>query len=251
MANISDLNSLARYIVDADSTSLTAANLLIFINNAYEDIVGRLIVATSSGDMHFGDSNYTATPTGLVTLVNGQRPYQLTGNSTSTGVSTTTPLLNFLGASVLDNTGIWHPLRPISLAHDILGSGIDPAEYFKTSGQPIYYEKREDFIILYPAPDNGVTVTLASGLKIFFQRTADLFTSAQVTTGTKVPGFASPYHPLLAYKASLPYARKYKPQLVSGILLEIARLEKDLIAFYSKKLQDERPIMMPRKELYL
>lgn len=236
--NIAQIETMARDLVDADTTSLPAATLLIYENAAYEDIVGKLIALDTN--WLFGDSNYTANPTGLVTMVNSQEAYQLAGNATSTGVSTVTPLLNFLGASVKDNNGIWRTLEHISL-WELFDQGVDPVEHFKTDGRPQYYELREDFIILYPAPDNAVTVTLTSGLKVFYQRSADLFTSGQVTTGTKVPGFASPFHPLMAYKAILPYAQKYKQERVPLFLNEIARLERAMIEFYTKRERNDQP----------
>ena len=230
---IADINSTARRLADADTTSWTAANLLIDINSAYEEIAGKLITLTAGGDWHFGDSNFTSLPTGLFTLVNSQEAYQLTGNG-STGINTTTPLLNVLGVSVKDNSGKWNVLKPIAL-WELLEQGVDPAEFFSTDGMPQYYEKREDFLILYPAPDNAVKVTLTSGLKVFFQRTASLFTSGEVSTGTKQPGFASPFHRLLAYKAALVQCSLYKPERVPMLLREIEKLEKDMESFYAKK----------------
>ena len=232
----------------ADASSYPAVNtsdaLLRRINSAYEEIVGKLIALSYPG-WRFGDSNYTALPTGLFTLVNGQADYQLTGNGT-TGIDTTTPLLNAISFSVKDVNGIWKVLQPIQYSTDILPT--DRAEYLKTDGMPAYYEKREDFATLYPAPDNGVSVTLASGLKVDFQRTASVFTAAEVATGTKTPGFASPYHAILAYKAALPYAIQYKPERANQLRAEIARLEKDLFDFYSEKERDvTKVITMERK----
>ena len=221
---------------------------MITVNQAYEEIVGKLIIATAGGLWHFGDSNFTALPTGLATLVNSQAEYQLTGNGT-TGINTTTPLLNVLGVSVLDVNGIWQVLKPITL-RSLLDADNDPVEYLKTDGLPQYYEKREDFIKLYPAPDNGVKVTLTNGLKVFFQRTADKFTSAQVTTGTKTPGFASPYHPLLSYKAALLHCLSYKPERVPMIMSEIARMEKEMMDFYVNRDNDAPRVMTMEPVIY-
>ena len=68
---IADLNILARYLADADTTTLTAANLLIFINKAYERITGKLITITGNSPWPFGDSNYTAFPTMILVCVLG------------------------------------------------------------------------------------------------------------------------------------------------------------------------------------
>jgi hypothetical protein len=235
---ISDINVLARYLVDADTTSLTAAQLLIFVNNAYEDIAGKLIALDTN--WNWGDSNYTSYPTGLKTLTSSTEAYQLTGDYASTGINTTTPLLTFMGASVKDVNGNWQTLEHIT-QWQIQNEGFDPAEFFETDGLPRFYELREDFLVLYPAPDNGVSVTLTNGLKVFFQRNADLFTSAQVSTGTKVPGFAGPYHQILAYKAALPYALKFKPERVNMIEKKIAELERGLMEFYAKRDKSEQP----------
>ena len=247
--NISQINTLARRLSESDTASYSDANLLVDVNNAYEEIVGELIIESAGGNWHFGDSNFTSLPTGLFTLVNSQAEYQLTGNGT-TGINTTTPLLNFLGASVKDEDGNWNVLKPITL-WELLENGIDPVEYFKTDGRPQYYEKREDFLVLYPAPDNGVSVTLVSGLKVFFQRTASVFTSAEVTTGTKIPGFASPYHPLLAYKAALVQCSMYKSERVPILMSEINRMKNDLLLFYAYKEQDMRKVMTMRRIQYL
>lgn len=217
---ISDINLEIRSICDADSTSLTDATLLIRVNNAYEEIVGKLIALDKSWD--FGDSNYTALPTGTSNLVAGTQAYQFNSG-----------YLSVLRVEVKDDEGIWKLLEPIRLA-DIT---IAQPEYQKTNGMPVEYEKREDFILLYPAPA-AADVTLTAGLKIYFQRTADVFTAAQVTTGTKTPGFASPYHILICYKAALPHLANYKKDRVPFVLSEINRLEKGLLDFYASRERD-------------
>ena len=241
MATIADLNTLARYLADADSTSLTAANLLIFINQSYERITGKLITITGNSPWPFGDSNYTTFPTYTMNLVNGQREYQID--------SLTTPL-TVMAVEIMDKNGNYYPIRPITL-RDINDAGFSQTEYFETSGSPLEYEKRENIIVLYPAPDNGVNVTLTDGLKVFFLRTADTFTSAQVTTGTKQPGFPSPWHDILAYEAALLYCMNYKKDRVAFLMLEKDKREKELIAFMGMRNQDQRPIMRPKKILYM
>ena len=183
MASIADINTFARFLCDADTTSYTAANLLITINQAYEEVVAKILNA--DGRWQWDDTNRTDLPIGTTTLVNGQQDYAFD-----------TTHLKIIGVSVKDNSGNFYKLDPID-PNDITG---DRTEYLETAGRPLYYDKIGNSVFLYPKPDNGVSVTLAAGLKVYFQRTADIFTSEQVTTGTKVPGFASPFHMLLAYK---------------------------------------------------
>lgn len=227
--NIADLNTLARFLSDSDSTSYSAANLLITINQAYEEVIAKILNA--DGRWQWDDSNRTDFPIATTTLVNSQPDYTFD-----------VAQLKVLGVSVLDNLGNFYPLVPIDF-EDIKFSGVDPSEYYETDGRPAYYDKQGSSLVLHPAPDNGVSVTLAAGLKVFFQRTADLFTSAQVTTGTKVPGFASPFHMILAYKAAIPYCIKYKPERVASLEFKAQQMEADMIRFYTKREKDERNIL--------
>lgn len=227
---IADINTLARLLTGTDTNSYTAANLLITVNLAYERIVGKILAETAGARWKFGDINYTAFPTYTMNLVNSQAEYQ---------IDSLTGPLTILGAEVLDNSGIWHKINPISLS-DIHGIGDAQVEYYKTDGLPVQYEKREHIIILYPAPDNGVSVTLSGGLKIFFLRTADIYTSAQVTTGTKEPGFPSPWHDIIAYDAAYTFAVAKGLDNRLFLKAEIDRKEKELLAFISRRDQDER-----------
>src|SRR3990167_8704172 len=103
---IADLNTLARYLADADSTTLTAANLLIFINKAYERITGKLITKTGNGPWPFGDSNYTAFPTYTMNLVNSQAEYQVDALSIP---------LTIIAVEIMDDGGNYYPIKPVSL----------------------------------------------------------------------------------------------------------------------------------------
>lgn len=220
--NISSLNTEARLLVDADTVSYTAADLLRRINNAYEETVG--LILGCDGKWQFDDSNYTVFPIGETTLVASQNDY--TFDSTH---------LEIERVQILDSGGIWKFLHPI----DISQISIAIEEFHKTDGVPIYYDKQGSSILLYPAPAASA-VTLTNGLRVFFKRTASIFTTAEVTTGTKQPGFVSLYHIVLAYKAALPYAQAYKKDRVAGFINEINRLEKGIVKHYSRREQDRR-----------
>ena len=235
---IANLQTYIRYLTNTDSTSLTDANLLIFINQEYERIVGNLIKETAGAIWQFGDANYTAFPTYTLDMTNSTPEYQID--------SLTTPL-TIMGVEVLDNSGNWHPLKPISLQH-IRETGIALSEYYETDGIPQEYEKRENMIVLYPAPDNGVSVTLTAGLRIYFLRTADIYTSAQVTTGTKVPGFPSPWHDALAYAVAHIVALANGFPTIAAFMQIRDKKEKELLSFISRRNQDDRPIMTMKHE---
>jgi len=226
---IADLNQESRDLVDADTNSITAATLLRRINIAYEELVGFIIGL--DGLWQFDDTNYTDFPIGVTTLVNSQQDYTFDDT-----------YLEIEGISVLNADGNFQKLKPF----DKSNISVDPAEYFEADGMPLYYDKQGRSALLYPAPDNGVSVTLASGLKIFYKRTSDNFTSAQVSTGTKVPGFASPYHVILAYMAALPYAAAYLPARVPFLTREIERIKKNIAKHYGRRELDRRKVMSMR-----
>ena len=87
-------------------------------------------------------------------------------------------------------------------------------------------------------------------LRIYFKRTASIFTSAEVTAGTKVPGFDSTHHIILSWMAARPYCMKYHPDrvrelnaLIGDTTPEPSGMKKDIIKQFTKRSKDERAIM--------
>ena len=235
---IADINSETRSLCDADTTSYIAADLLRRVNNAYEQVVGWLL--TADGTWQWDDTNYSDLPIGVQTLVASQSAYTFNDK-----------FLQLLEVQIKDVNGIWQIIKPIDQKEY---SDTDPLdEAFKTAGLPEYYDKvSDDTIKLYPAP-SATNCTLASGLKIKFKRTADLFTTAQVNTGTKVPGFASPYHSILSYMAAIPYCMIYKKDRVVEYKRVVGSIDprspyygglaKELVELYSQREKDKRKVM--------
>ena len=226
MPNIADINLEARVLCDADTTSYPAATLLRRINEAYEQVVGWLINA--DGTWQWDDTNNSDLPIGTQTLVVSQSAYTFNDK-----------FLQLEEAQIKDVNGKWHIIRPIDQKE--FSKYTPLSEEFSTDGLPIYYDKvSDDTIKLYPAP-SASACTLASGLKIKFKRTAAVFTSAEVTTGTKVPGFASPYHYILSYMAAIPYCMTYKKDRVGLYEKKVMDLKKELIELYSSRQKDVQP----------
>lgn len=238
MATVAETATLTRLLTKTTTTSFTNAQLLIVANEAYERITGIILSETSAGSWKYGDINYSALPTYTMNLVNSQAEYQ---------IDSLTGPLTILGVEVLDNNGIWHPLSPITL-EDITKLGLGQAEYLKTDGQPIEYEKREHMVILYPAPDNGVTVTLTNGLKIHFLRGASVFTDMTASTAVGLP---SPWHQAIAWDSAYTYA--VANGLPNANQLKLGREERvrELLKFISRRNQDDRPVMTTNKIRYI
>lgn len=219
---ISDINTEARALVGADSSSYTAASLLIRVNDAYQEIVTK--IRNCDGDWEFDDVNLGTEPIANLTM---------TESTSAVAVGTAYEEIERL--EVKDVDGNYHLLSPINLS-DIPDA---VSEFYSTPGLPTYYDKKGAYVYLYPAP-TSTEATLSSGLRVYYKRNSYLFTSSDVTTGTKEPGFAAAFHILIAYKAALAFAAINVPERVNFLLRRIAEKEEDLINFYSRRNKDIR-----------
>lgn len=240
--NIADINAEARSWCDADTTSYIAADLLRRVNDAYETVVNWIISA--DGTWQFDDLNYTTLPIGTQTLVEGQTAY-----------SFSTRFLSIEAVEVLSLNGQWTKLIPIDpqeLGYQTIEEFAGITASSTPKGLPQYYDKASDTIKLYPAP-TATSVTLTNGLRVRFNRTADLFTSAQVITGTKEPGFAI-HHIVLAYMAARPYCMSYKKDRVAELNMLIgdmtaipSGLKKGILDHYSRRQRDVRKVATTKR----
>lgn len=194
--------------------------MLIAINNAYERVASLII--QSDGRWQFDDSNYTDLPIATTTLTSGQQDYSLA-----------TTHLEISRVEVKDSEGNWKLLMPIDKA-DVDYQSI--TDFMTGGGVPEYYDKFGTTVMLYPTPD----YTQSASLKIYFERGPDNFTSAQVTTGTKVPGFNSLYHDLIPLWVAYEYAYSNNLPTANKLLEEIMRKEDALREDYQMRSKDEK-----------
>ena len=202
------------------------------MNTGLELLVGKLLEA--DGDWQWDDTNYSNLPRGTGTLVTGQETYSFTSE-----------YLNIQMIEILDagSPAKYYKLKPIDTL-DLNGMG--PEEYFgvtaagdPATGKPEYYDKVGDTVILYPTPVTG-SVTMTAGIRVWFQRTADLFVDGDTT---QEPGIPSPYHILLAYYAAIPYCMSFKKDRVAWLEKKWDEGVKDMLAHFGKREKDKRKIM--------
>ena len=235
---IVDLNAEVRSLCDADTTSYTAADLLRRVNSALETLVGKIINA--DGHWQYDDTNYTDLPVGTGNLVSAQSSYSFSSE-----------YLDILEVMILTTGGIYQRITPFdpSEMNQSWDEWVGSATGTIPNGFPQYYDKVGDSIRFDRSP-TATHATLTNGLKVRFKRTADIFTSAQVTTGTKVPGIASPYHQLIAYMAAIPYCMSYKKDRVALYEKKVDEMTKDMIDFYARREKDDRPVMTTEFQHY-
>jgi len=223
-------------LCDADINKFPLADAIRKVNAGYETLVG--IILGADGNWEFDDTNFTDLPRGVATLVDGQEAY-----------SFSSVYLNIRMIEVLNkqSPATFIKLKPIEET-DLGDQG--PEQYFgletdgsPKKGTPQYYSKEGDTIRLYPAPDTD-DVTLVGGLRITFQRTIDLFTTADTTQEPSIP---SPYHILLAYYGAISYCMKHKQDRVAWLEKKWDEGKAEMMKFYARREKDVRPVMKPKR----
>lgn len=197
------------------------------------------------GVFQWDDTNYTSLPRGTGTLVEGQEWYSFASK-----------YLKIEEISILPaGSGVYQKIKQIDPSD--LGE-LSWEQYFgrdssgnPNKGFPTYYDLLGDSFRLGLAP-TSTAVTLAKGFQVTFKRTASLFTPVSTTVAdTTEPGIPSPYHPLLAYMASLLYCAKHQKDRVPFILSEITTLNEKLKRHMGKRNPDRRNVLAGKKILYI
>jgi len=227
---LDEINSLC----STDATSYPTADKVRRVNSAYEELIGDIINA--DGTWQYDDTNLTDQPIGSGNLVEGQEDYSFASE-----------YLQIEQVEILDSNSpaVYHKIKPLDRSE--LGD-MSTEEYFGVTGAgnpqtgfPEYFDQVGDTIRLYPAPTSA-SVTLTAGIKIYFKRTADLFTTADTT---QEPGLPSTHHVLLAYMASVPYCAVYKQNLVPWLEKKIDSMKKTLIEHYAHREKAKRKMIIP------
>ena len=217
---ITDIVNKTYFYTNTNSTSFTAANMLLAINNAYERVAS--LIMQCDGRWEWDDANNTDFPIATTTITSAQQDYSLAVTH-----------LKIIRIEVKDSNGIWTQLSPLDQS-DYAGQA--QAEFLKGGGIPVYYDLVGSSVFLYPSPN----YTQAASLKIFFQRGAAVYTSAEVTTGTKVPGFNSLYHELIPLHASHDYAIAKGSANVNQLAEQIRIREEALMEDHRDRNKNER-----------
>jgi len=169
----------------------------------------KYIVATwfwQNSDMwQFDDSEYTTYPEATTTLVNSRNDYIL---------PTTALIIERVEVRDANATETWHKLIPVD-EKDISGSLQD---FQDIDGLPKYYRIIGRSLWLYPAPDNGVSVTLSAGLRIYFKREISEMTA---TTTTTEIGFGEPWDRAVAYGMAYDFALARGMDVTNDLYIQI------------------------------
>jgi len=200
------------------SSDYPLADIARNVNRWYDKVVTKIL--QSDDRLEWDDTNKTDLPIARIDLVNGQQDYGITAAT----------FLKIRKVDAYDSSGNPIPLTQINL-DDLRGTA--DADFRSTAGTPEFYRLQGSSIFLYPKPNYAYT----QGLRIFYQRNVDYFTS---TDTTKTPGFAEPFHRILSLGAAYDYAMITGMQdKIKMFRSEINDLMNDMIEFYSSRNEDK------------
>ena len=198
------------------------------------------------------DANQTTLSIATASLVYNQSDYALP-----------TSILHVMSASVLDVGGNWQLLDQIDPMEIEKETGVDFDYYQSVAGFPSEYALYDNSVILKPAPDNGVSVTLAGGLHLYVSRLCTAFAvpASYATADVTIPGFDATFHDILCYGIAADYliangkdslAQKYldkiqtydsNGKLNGGLMLAMSRA-------YGTRNEDKPDVVGPHMESY-
>lgn len=209
------------------------------INQWYLKAVGWIL--ESSHKWQFDDSNYTSLPRAYTTMVAGQLDYTLPPAVPPTGlVGGVSTFLRLLKIAVLNSAGDEIILRHSDVSEPLLN------EMYPTSGMPEVYTLVGNTIKLFPAPSAALT-TLVAGLYAYFERSVDLFTTADTTQEPTLP---EPFHRILSLGAAYDYSLSQGGSNLNNLRQEIEILKKELQSFNVSKNRDVKIRLNPHRERY-
>ena len=214
---ISDIVSSVYFKTKTNSSSFVAADMLILINNAYNRVASLILQA--DGRWQWEDDNNSDLPIATTTVTASQQDYSIAVTH-----------LKLLRVELKGNGATYFTkLDPIDTSD---------GEYIidnVTTGPPQFYDIIGNSIFLYPIPN----YTQSASLKLYFQRGPAEFTSAEVSTGTKKPGFNSLYHDLIPLWVAYDYAVTNGLPSAQGFMQEIQRKEIQIVQDYSRRNKDD------------
>ena len=206
------------------------------INLALDEIFATIFA--TGGTWQFDDINHTKYPIITTDLNAGQRDYAFTTDEQGNVI------LDIYKVMIKNEEGVYVEIYPVdqqsaNSANENVDSLVDGRNI---QGTPIRYDKTSNGIFLDPIP----SYTVSAGLKIFINREASYFTTADTT---KKAGFSGLFHYLLVLLPAYKYARIHlSPSERDRIKRDIDEMKMALIKHYGKRERDIKRRLRPSVE---
>ena len=217
----------ARRIAKATSISYPTTEITTSSNRALERATA--LIRDAQNRWQWDDSDYTDFPRATRDIVDQQQDYELDPTH-----------YRIERVEIRDIDGNWHKVDPIDEV-DVYNQSL--TDFLPTAGLPRYYDKVGNSILLYPKPSTA-NVTENEGLKVFYQRGPDYFTTSDTT---KAPGFNPLFHSLIPLWCAYDYAFVNSLPSMGAIRERITLMEEDLKTHYALRDIDD-PIRLETRK---
>jgi len=179
----------------------------------------------SNGNWQYDDGNYADLPQAVTDLVSGTSLYALPPTA-----------LTIQRVECKNASGDFYQLEPITT--ETL-EGIAISEFMEADSQPMYYRLINGSAEIFPASNYAST----GGLKVYFDRDSVDFLLATPMTATEnnqTPGFASPYHEILAIGVAIEWLKIKQPNspTLPQLQADYLKMEDAIKKFYGKRFKD-------------
>ena len=215
---LSEIQSKIYSLTGTDSVSYPNANMVIDMNIWQNKVVSIINLAQDESD--YDDPNWGDYPMNTTALTT-KRDYYI--NPTEKVISIKNVNLSYDGvtwyrAEPLDDSEMMDVAFPPA-SYTAANSTLD-SKFTKTNPR---YDVKYNAVFVYPKP-SAEDVSAGGLIKIEWSREPDLITVAQLVTGTKIPGFDTTFHPILAYGPAYEYLYAKKQYAAS----DRAKVELDI-----------------------
>ena len=216
---LADITARITFLTNASTTDYSAANRLISLNKWYNFV--HTWILESHDEIDFDDSNKTDLP--ILTT-------DLTANTQTVALPSGTCTAKRLEVNYGNK---WYKAEPFDINER--GAATDTTSISQNFNvtEP-RYDLAGSTIFLYPIPTQNVT----GGLRIWINRFVTEFTSSDVSTGTKLPGFDVNFHDILPLGVAFDWAVAKGQTNKADLWAQIQDYEARLKRHYGKKQED-------------
>jgi hypothetical protein len=237
ISKVSDRTGIIQSLEDLTGTqnvsSYSTAVKLKDINLAFDDYSN--LVKQVSSTWQADDSSHTKYPNMYFNLVSGQGDYSFTEDEQGNQVQ------DIYRVECMMPNGTWKLLTPVD---EMAGASITEIE--AQSGTPTEYWKTANGIFLKVKPNYSQT----NGIRMFFTRSPNYFTAADVTAETKEPGIPNGHHKYLFWKPAFWYWLPKDTARAQICKQEVDKIEAEIMEDISNRNRDEKVGFRPRYTNY-
>lgn len=240
---LGDIATKARALTHSDTTTYTDANLLIDINIWYQKVAD--MIFNSQDDSDFDDARNADYPVQTTPMIASQRDYPIAVSEKMLKikrVDMTFDGTNWYRAEAFD-TGGW----PYGLGYT--SASTTDANFdanFSVSNPKYDFAYGSIWVMPMPTADQ---VAAGAKIRVEWFRSVTPFTTSDytsvITDSTVVPGFDSPFHPILAFGAAYEFALANALPQLPTITQQLQDLETRMRTSYGKKNLDTRASLTP------